>query len=394
MSLGNDIIDALTTVVKEDKWMQYRELGNTGIKISALGFGAMRLPQTNVGGKMVFDTEESTRMIHRSFELGVNYIDTAPYYCEKQSEEIVGKAIKGWRDKVYLSTKNPIEDDSGDHYRERLENSLKKLDTDYIDFYHMWGIDLESYEKKINVKNGPLSAALKAKEEGLIKHLSFSFHDKAENMMKLIDTGYFETVLCQYNMLDRSNEAGIAYAREKGLGVMIMGPIGGGRLGAPSEIIKKLIPGGAKSSAELAMRFVVSNPNVTCALSGMGSMAMVEENVRVVSKEEQLTDAEILAINEAMEQNKKLSDLYCTGCNYCMPCPKEVNIPKIFEYMNYHRVYKLTEYAKAEYKSIGTNEWVKGNRADACVDCGICEQKCPQKIEIRKQLKESQKELA
>ncbi len=394
MSLGNDIIDALTTVVKEDKWMQYRELGNTGIKISALGFGAMRLPQTNVGGKMVFDTEESIRMIHRSFELGVNYIDTAPYYCEKQSEEIVGKAIKGWRDKVYLSTKNPIEDDSGDHYRERLENSLKKLDTDYIDFYHMWGIDLESYEKKINVKNGPLSAALKAKEEGLIKHLSFSFHDKAENMIKLIDTGYFETVLCQYNMLDRSNEAGIAHAREKGLGVMIMGPIGGGRLGAPSEIIKKLIPGGAKSSAELAMRFVVSNPNVTCALSGMSSMAMVEENVRVVSNEEQLTDAEILAINEAMEQNKKLSDLYCTGCNYCMPCPKEVNIPKVFEYMNYHHVYKLTEYAKAEYKSIGTNEWVKGNRADACVDCGICEQKCPQKIQIRKQLKESHKALA
>lgn len=394
MSLGNDIIDALTTAVKEDKWMQYRELGNTGIKISALGFGAMRLPQTNVGGKMVFDTEESISMIHRSFELGVNYIDTAPYYCEKQSEEIVGKAIKGWRDKVYLSTKNPIEDDSGDHYRERLENSLKKLDTDYIDFYHMWGIDLESYEKKINVKNGPLSAALKAKEEGLIKHLSFSFHDKAENMIKLIDTGYFETVLCQYNMLDRSNEAGIAHAREKGLGVMIMGPIGGGRLGAPSEIIKKLIPGGAKSSAELAMRFVVSNPNVTCALSGMSSMAMVEENVRVVSKEEQLTDAEILAINEAMEQNKKLSDLYCTGCNYCMPCPKEVNIPKIFEYMNYHRVYKLTDYAKAEYKSIGTNEWVKGNRADACVDCGICEQKCPQKIQIRKQLKESHKALA
>ena len=354
----------------------------------------MRLPQTNVDGKTDFDTEESIRMIHRAFQLGVNYIDTAPYYCEKQSEEIVGKAIKGWRDKVYLSTKNPIEDASGDHYRERLENSLKKLDTDYIDFYHMWGISLEAFEQKINVKDGPLSAALKAKEEGLIKHLSFSFHDKAENMLKLIDTGYFETVLCQYNMLDRSNEASIAHAREKGLGVIIMGPIGGGRLGAPSEVISKLIPGGAKSSAELALRFVISNPNVTCALSGMSSMAMVEENVQVASNQEQLTDQEIIAINEAMEQNKKLSDLYCTGCNYCMPCPKEVNIPKIFEYMNYHRVYKLTDYAKAEYKNIGTNEWIKGNRADACVDCGICEQKCPQKIQIRKQLKESQKELA
>jgi len=373
--------------------MQYRVLGNTGVKISTLGFGAMRLPQIDIEGKTVFDSDEGVRIIHKAFELGVNYIDTAPYYCDKESEIIVGRALKGWRDKVYLSTKNPIEDDSGVHYRERLENSLKKLDTDYIDFYHMWGISWQAFEQKINVKDGPLMQAMKAKDEGLIKHISFSFHDKPENMIKLIDTGYFETVLCQYNMLDRSNEKVIDYAHEKGLGVVIMGPVGGGRLGAPSEVIKKLIPGGAKSNAELALRFVISNPNVTCALSGMGSMRMVEENVETASNELQLSDTEITSVNAAMEQNKKLSELYCTGCNYCMPCPNEVNIPLNFQLMNYHRVYGLTGYAKEEYKKIGTVDFMKGKNAEGCIECGLCEEKCPQKIQIRKQLKETAEAL-
>ncbi len=369
--------------------MQYRTFGKTGIRISTLGFGAMRLPQVNMGGKMLYDTEESIRVIHRAFELGVNYVDTAPYYCDSESEIIVGKALKGWRDKVYLSTKNPVEDDSGLHYRERLEKSLKKLDVDSIDFYHMWGISWEQFRLKIDVKDGPMTEALKAKEEGLIKHISFSFHDKPENMIQLIDTGYFESVLCQYNMLDRSNEQAIAHASGKGLGVVVMGPVGGGRLGAPSEVIQKLIPGGAKSSAELALRFVISNPDVACALSGMGNMQMVDENVETASNESKLSSAEIAAVNAAMEQNKKLSELYCTGCNYCMPCPQEVNIPLNFQIMNYHRVYGLSSYAKEEYKKIGTSEWMKGKRADECIECGVCEEKCPQKIKIRKQLKET-----
>jgi len=373
--------------------MQYRILGNTGVKISTLGFGAMRLPQVDIEGKTQFDIDESIRIIHRAFELGVNYIDTAPYYCDSQSETIVGKAIKGWRDQIYLSTKNPIEDDSGVNYRKRLENSLKKLDTDYIDFYHMWGISWDAFEQKINVKEGPLMQAIKAKDEGLIKHISFSFHDKPENMIRLIDTGVFETVLCQYNMLDRSNEQAINYAHEKGLGVIVMGPVGGGRLGAPSEVIKKLIPGGAKSNAELALRFVTANPHITCALSGMGSMSMVEENVQTASNELQLNETEVTAVNAAMEQNKKLSELYCTGCNYCMPCPQDINIPLNFQLMNYNRVYDLTEYAKEEYKKIGTVDWMKGKRAVDCIECGLCEEKCPQKIMIRKQLKETAEAL-
>lgn len=367
--------------------MQYREYGNTGVKISALGFGAMRLPKLPDGKKL--DEEKGIELIHHAFKAGVNYIDTAPSYCEGESEIVVGKALKGWRDKVYLSTKNPIEDDSGDHWRERLEKSLKKLDTGYIDFYHMWGIGWDTYVKKIDVSNGPLSAAYKAKEEGLIKHISFSFHDTPENMIKIIDTGHFETVLCQYNLLDRANEEAIAYAKEKGLGVVIMGPVGGGRLGAPSQTIASLLPGKSKSSAETALRFVLANPNVSCALSGMSTLEMVDENVRVASNEKPLSPEEVERIKESMIENKKRAQLYCTGCNYCMPCPQEVNIPLNFEIMNYHRVYGITDYAKEQYGNIGTLQWMKGKKAEECIECGICEEKCPQKIQIRKQLKET-----
>ena len=373
--------------------MLYRKFGNTGVEISALGFGAMRLPEKTVDGNTVFDEEESIRIIHRAYELGVNYIDTAPYYCNKMSEVIVGKSLKGWRSRVYLSTKNPVENASGSDWRARLENSLRQLDTDYIDFYHMWGINWEDYQKDIDVPDGPMAAAFRAKQEGLIRHISFSFHDNAENMFKIIDTGNFETVLCQYNLLDRANEQAIAYAREKGLGVVIMGPVGGGRLGMPSDVIRKLVPGRTASNAELALRFVLANPNVTCALSGMGSMEMVEENARVASNEAPLSAAEITGINDSMTENKNLAELYCTGCNYCMPCPNDVNIPLNFQIMNYHRVYGITQYAKAEYANIGTNDWMKGKKASECIECGICEEKCPQKIEIRKQLRETAEAL-
>lgn len=369
--------------------MQYREFGNTGEKISALGFGAMRLPQKKENEQNVFDHEEGARIIKRAVELGVNYIDTAPYYCNGESEIIVGKAIKGIRDKLLISTKNPIEDASGENWRRRLEKSLRQLDVDYIDFYHMWGIGWETYTEKIDKAEGPLQAAIRAKEEGLIRHISFSFHDEPENMIKLVDTGYFETVLCQYNLLDRSNEKAIAHARAKGLGVVIMGPVGGGRLGAPSPVIQQMLPGKASSSAELALRFVLANQNVSCALSGMGSLAMVEENALVASKTSPLSPDELERLNKSMLENKKMAELYCTGCNYCMPCPHDVNIPLNFQLMNYHKVYGLTDYAREQYSQIGINDWLKGKSAEHCVECGLCEPKCPQSIAIRRQLKET-----
>ncbi|MDR2650352.1 MAG: aldo/keto reductase [Clostridiales bacterium] len=375
--------------------MLYKEFGKTGVKTSALGFGAMRLPMLQKGDEKTVDDEKAIPIIHRAFELGVNYIDTAPYYCEKLSEVTVGKALKGWRDKVYLSTKNPIEDASGAHWRERLENSLKKLDTDYIDFYHMWGINLEAFKNKIDVPGGPVEAALNAKAEGLIKHISFSYHDKPENFSEIVDSGYFESVLMQYNLLDRSNEKNIDYAHEKGLGVVIMGPVGGGRLGAPSPVIMELMKNKSKSTAETALRFVLSNPNVNVALSGMSDIEMVEENAAVASISGHLTNVERETVLSMMNEHKKLAELFCTGCNYCQPCPRNINIPHLFGLMNYHRVYGLTDYAREQYKdAMKGKSWVKTKTAESCVECGACESKCPQHLEIIKQLKDTHAALA
>lgn len=368
--------------------MQYTEFGKTGIKVSRLGFGCMRFPFTEVDGKKVFNEEESIRMMHRAMELGVNYFDTAPGYCDTISEIIVGKALKGRRDQVYLSTKYPTEVGTGDDYEKKLEISLKKLDTDYIDFYHFWGISLDKWEKKLDTPDGPLARALKLRDQGVIRHISFSFHDKPENMMEIIrrGQGQLASVLCQYNLLDRANEDAIAFAHEQGLGVTIMGPVGGGRLGAPSQVIQDLLPGKVQSSAEMALRFVMNNPNVNIALSGMSSMEMVEENARVASDMSPLSAGENARVDAMLEENRRLAELYCTGCNYCMPCPKGLNIPEIFKMMNYHRVYGLTDYAKKTYAAIGSGN-LKFQNAASCVGCGQCEKKCPQHLHIREQLR-------
>jgi len=362
--------------------LQYQEFGKTGVKVSRLGFGAMRLPAT--------DPDFAVELVNEAIKLGINYLDTALYYLDGQSETLVGRALKGQRDKVILSTKNPIEDASGANWRKRLETSLAKLDTDYIDFYHMWAINWDIYVNRIAAKHGPLEEARKAKEEGLIRHISFSFHDKPENLIKLIDTGNFETMLVQYNLLDRSNEQAIAYAKQKGLGVAVMGPVGGGRLGAPSKEISCLIPGGTKSSAEMALRFVLSNPNVDVALSGMSTREMLVENMKIASLKKPLREEEKRLLEQILEEKKKLAELYCTGCGYCMPCPRGVDIPANFTSMNYLKVYGLKDTAKEGYQKLAAEK----KAAASCIQCYQCEAKCPQKIKVVAQLEEVVKDLA
>ncbi|WP_040949161.1 aldo/keto reductase [Gorillibacterium massiliense] len=368
--------------------MIYKTLGKTGIQVSALGFGAMRLPMIERGNGKIVDEDKAIPLIHRALDLGINYVDTAPGYCDRQSEAVVGKAIKGRRDSIYLSTKNPIEDASGDNWRRRLENSLTQLDTDYIDFYHMWGINLHTFENKVDVPGGPMEAAWRAKDEGLIRHISFSFHDEPGNIFKIIDSGYFETVLLQYNLLDQSLTAGMEHAYNKGMGVVVMGPVGGGRLGAPSEAIRSML-GHVRSTAEMALRFVIANPYATVALSGMSDLTMLEENAAVASIPGGLTEEERIRVADMLEENKRLADLYCTGCNYCMPCPVDVNIPRVFQLMNYSRVYGLHDYAKQEYRKLADGDIKNGRNADVCVECGSCEEKCPQDIHIIHQLRET-----
>jgi predicted aldo/keto reductase-like oxidoreductase len=383
--------------------MQFVEFGKTGVKVSRLGMGCMRLPSYEKDGKTIFDEEKGIALIHRAMELEVNYFDTAPYYCDKQSEVILGKALKGGRrDKVWVSTKNPIESDSGDDYEKRLELSLKNLQTDHIDFYHFWGISLDQFLTKVLSKDGPFERAKKLKAQGVIKHISFSFHDKdagnkeCDNLKEILKRGegVLETLLCQYNLQDREKEPGIALAHEMGLWTVIMGPGGGGRLGAPSKVIQDLMPGKVKSSAEMALRFVLTNQNVNIALSGVSTIEQLEENAKIASNASPLSASETSQIESMMKENERLAGLYCTGCKYCMPCPQNINIPEIFTMMNYHRVYKITEFAKKNYSEIGKNPWMNYENASKCVECGICETKCPQSLPIREQLKETHKVLA
>ena len=375
--------------------MRYNDFGKTGIKISALGYGAMRLPVIGEGDDKRINDEAAIPLMHKAFELGVNYIDSAPYYCHKLSEGAVGRAIKAWKGhKIYVSTKNPVQNDDSGDFMKRLESSLENLGLDSIDFYHLWGINLNSFEKWQTLSDGPLQAFRRAKDQGLIKHFSFSYHDKAENLKKIIDSGLFETVLIQYNLLERSNEDNIAYCKEKGIGTVIMGPVAGGRLGAPSDVIASLLKEKPASSAELAMRFVLSNKNVDVALSGMNETSMIVENAAIAAKGESLTEEEIKGINKMVEENKELAKLYCTKCNYCMPCPQKIDIPLLFGLMNDHRVFKLTEYSIRAYdEALRGVMWSFSESPESCTECGECEEKCPQKLPIIKQLKETHKTL-
>ncbi|HBN83494.1 MAG TPA: aldo/keto reductase [Clostridiales bacterium] len=368
--------------------MKYRKFGNTGVDVSALGFGCMRLPMLDTDHGEVVNEELSIKIIRDAIDQGVNYIDTAYGYCGGKSEETVGKALKGgYREKVYVSTKMPTFNvkEKGD-YRRFLEEQLRRLDVGAIDFYHFHALNNKLWEDVV-LKFNLLDDAIKAKEEGLIKHISFSFHDHPDIMKKIIDSGAFESVLCQYNLLDRANEEAIEYANQKGLGVVIMGPVAGGRLVAPSKVFKDMFGREAANTPELAFRFVLGNPNVSCALSGMSNEQMVQENINTASDSSPLSKLEMDKIAKALDEIKGLADLYCTGCEYCLPCPQNINIPKLFSIMNYHKVYGMTDYAEDLYKGIGKTDKA-GARPVECIECGTCESKCPQNIEIREQLKE------
>ena len=375
--------------------MQYRPFGRTGVNISPLGFGCMRLPEIQKeDGSWEVDQEKTDAMLMRAYELGVNYFDTAFYYCHSNSEIAIGKALKPIRDKVYISTKCPLElvKEPGD-FRKTLMESLRKLDTPYVDFYHFWGINQKTFDEKI-VPMGLIAEAQKLKEEGLIRHISFSFHDSPEALKHIIDNGIgLESVLLQYNLLDRANEEMIQYAAKKGLGVVVMGPVGGGRLAAPTELAAKLGTE-AVNTYELAFKFVLGNPGVCCALSGMQTIDMVEQNAEVASLENPMSEEEWRRVGESLENLKKFSELYCTGCGYCQPCPKGINIPKIFQAYTYLNVYGLKDLAKNTWNGYLNNEKDPGVHPDACVNCGYCERKCPQHLQVRDLLKMVQNKLS
>jgi len=265
-----------------------------------------------------------------------------------------------------------------------LETSLRLLRTDHLDLYHLHGIGWELFLKHLDPSRGGKGRLLlKAKEQGLAKHIGFSFHDVPENLIKLIDTGYFENVILQYNLLDQRNTEVMNYARAKGLGVVVMGPIGGGRLGLPSATIADLTQGAAQSTPEAALRFVWAHPAVQVALSGMTTMAQLEQNVAIAKQSGPFSTEQIAALNQAITARKMKSGLYCSACRYCIPaCAAGVNIPENLDILNEFLIYGLKDNTRNRYAKLH-------GKAAACIACGKCVPLCPQKIQIPEKLREA-----
>ena len=360
--------------------MRYREYGKTGKRVSVIGFGGMRF------GK---DEEEGVRAMVRAAELGINYFDTAPGYCDDRSEPIFGKAFKLIKTPFYVSTKSSIQSQpkAGD-IRGRIEEAMKRMNVEKIHFFNMWCLmDWEHFER-VTAKGGPYEGALKAKEEGLIDHLVFSAHANGEEIRRMCESGLFEGVTLGYNILNHSNRFdGILAAHEKDMGVVVMNPLGGGMIPAGAEKLRFITGDRDETVVQAALRFVVAHPEVTVTLAGMGKAEEVEENAKVGERAAEPDPDMVEAIKERYDE---LGEVFCTACKYCLPCPAGINIPLILSALNRHRV-GMTKEAPLYYdffRKMSGDEWVP---ARDCTECAECEPRCTQHLPIQDLLKEAAK---
>jgi predicted aldo/keto reductase-like oxidoreductase len=372
--------------------MLYRRFGRLNWSASALGFGAMRLPI--IGGDAAnVDQEQAIRMIRYSIDHGVNYIDTAYVYHQGRSETTVGKALQnGYRNKVRLATKMPTwKIESQEDMDKFFSEQLSRLQMDYVDFYLLHGLYSEAWHKLKNLKVQKWLE--KNVAEGKIRHLGFSFHDEYPVFRKIIDD-YDGWDFCQiqYNYFDENYQAGtrgLKYAASKGLAIVVMEPIAGGKLAMkPPETIQALWEKMkiSRSPADWALRWVWSHPEVSVVLSGMSTMNQVVENVvsATYSQPDSLTKKQLSIFNQVRRKYEKLGFVSCSGCRYCMPCPQGVNIPELLSLHNEYYVRNRAEDVKSKYQKQIPPE----NRATKCVQCGRCEEICPQKVPIRELLSE------
>jgi hypothetical protein len=367
--------------------MQYRKFGKLDWKVSALGFGCMRLPTTDpatVGANI--NEKEAITMIRYAIDHGVNYIDTAYPYHLGNSEILVGKALKdGYREKVKLVTKLPIwsvrKPEEFDTY---LNEQLKKLQTNRLDFYLFHGLEKQRWKTVVDLSL--LDRAEAAIKDGRIGGIGFSFHDKLEVFKEIINA-YSGWTLCQiqYNYMDADNQAGtkgLKYAASKGLAVVVMEPVRGGRLAAPPAAVRGIFDkyDNRRSPSEWALQWVWNQPEVSVALSGMSTMQQVEENIRSASASgpNSLGTKELQVIERVQKAFRSRASIPCTKCGYCMPCENGVNILGNFEMYNDAIMYDDPGTARMRYLRFMTDK----ERAKACQQCRKCEEKCPQKIPI------------
>lgn len=371
--------------------MEKRKLEKLGIETSLLGFGCMRFPTTKEGK---IDEPEAERMLDKAIAEGVNYFDTAYPYHGGESELVVGRVLKKYdRNSFYLATKLPCWEVHKTEDIDRLfQEQLDKLQTEYIDFYLMHALNRGSFDDM--VKLGCIEKLEQFQREGKIKYLGFSFHDGYDAFEYILNYRDWDFCQIQLNYMDTEEQAGMkgyALAEKKKVPLVIMEPIKGGSLAAfaedITEIFRKLDD--KASVASYALRWVGSLPNVKVILSGMSTMDQVEDNLKTFADFKPLNEQEKKTIDEIVTLINSRVQNGCTGCRYCMPCPAGVNIPGCFSAWNRYHMYQNYNVVRWQWET----ELGEKQQAKNCVQCGKCEQSCPQKLSIREDLKKVQSDL-
>ena len=356
-----------------------RMIPQLGCEISRLGYGGMRFPKN---GDEV-DVEEAVKLLRKAYDMGVNYFDTAVVYHKGESEKIFGKAFEIYdRSSYYLADKMSIwvcKDEQ--EMKDLFERQLKTLKTHYIDFYLVHSLNRNHYQK---VKEFHCVEFLQEmKRQGKIKHLGFSFHDTYPVFTQILNDYDWDFVQIQLNYLDWQNQGAEQLYRElekRNLPCMVMEPVRGGYLATLDEQRAKpfLEMEPNRSIASWAIRWVESLPQVTVVLSGMSDMAQLEDNVAMMTNFEPMNEKELEAVAKVVEEIRKVNDIPCTGCRYCMDCPMGVDIPEIFAIYSRLKIFGKNKSFVEDYKEVMEN----GNGAEHCVGCQQCMNHCPQSIEI------------
>jgi len=356
--------------------MLYKEYGKTGKKISAIGFGGMRFPKD--GDR--YDFDKCAEIIHTASAQGINYFDTAPYYCDDQSEKIFGYALQNMPHSYYISTKSG--EKGGDTVRRQLEESLRRLKVEKINFYHIWCVmNLDDYHSRM-VKGGAYDAALKAKQEGLIEHIVFSTHCTGDEIAAIVDEGAFEGMTLGYNILNFPfRQKGLEAAYHHSMGVATMNPLGGGIIPQKADYFDFLRQNDSESVVQAALRFNASHKEITTVLSGISSIEQVMENTRIADSITELDETAIARIGSKLSST--LNSL-CTGCRYCEHCPKEIQVSKYMQAYNN----SILGTPKDALGSLENHWQIPLEKMRDCIACGVCEKKCTQHLPIISRMKE------
>lgn len=383
--------------------MQLREVGKTGLKASPLGFGMMRLPMKGGGQTEALtpadqvDVEASINMLRYAIDHGVNYVDTAFNYVGGMSEKITGMALQdGYREKVILATKSPtfMYREKGD-FESLLAKQLERLKTDYIDMYMLHSVNGNAWKKCKRIE--AVESIVKAKEEGLVKYIGFSFHDDYDLFEEILNSADWDFVQIQLNYYDADYQAGLKgmkLAAERGIAVIVMEPLRGGFLVNLPESVQAVFnkSESGRSAVEWSFDWLWNMPEVSCVLSGMGTMEQLTQNIASAEKAEvgMMSEEDLAIVAEAKQALDNISVIPCTGCNYCVEyCPNKIAIPYNINAYNL-KFLADDETAKAYYATEPTKF---GRDASACDSCASCESICPQHIEISSWLPKIDEEL-